>query len=92
MLKSPGYGSAIGYPGVMQCTWTLRAPTADRSITIVFEAFQLEQNKDFLTVSYHFKTKKAFHNMGFAKMSSGIIGQRRPRSDCAFAQSGLGLR
>ena len=51
VLSSPGYGTPLGYPGYMQCSWTLRAPSEDRSITIVFEDFDLELDMDFLTVS-----------------------------------------
>ena len=50
-LQSPAYGSLIGYPGVMECKWTLKAPSSDRSITLVFETFELEKDEDFLHVS-----------------------------------------
>ena len=50
-LQSPAYGSVIGYPGVMECKWTLKAPSSDRSITLVFETFELEKDEDFLYVS-----------------------------------------
>lgn len=52
-LSSPGYGTSTGYPGVMECTWTLRAPSEDRSISVVFEAFDIEKDMDFLTVNIY---------------------------------------
>jgi hypothetical protein len=48
-LWSPGYGTTNSYPDLMKCQWTLNAPSDDRSITVKFDDFDLEQ-ADNITV------------------------------------------
>lgn len=51
-LSSPGYGTSKSYPDLMECSWTLYAPSEDRSVTVVFEDFDLEEDVMMVCVVY----------------------------------------
>ncbi|KAH3893700.1 hypothetical protein DPMN_017850, partial [Dreissena polymorpha] len=50
-LSSPGYSTPKSYPPLSSCQWRINAPSADRSVTVIFNDFQLHTS-DKLMVTY----------------------------------------
>jgi len=48
VVTSPGFG-ASHYPDMMTCTWRI-LPASGKSVQLRFEAFSLEEDKDYLKV------------------------------------------
>ncbi|XP_053372552.1 uncharacterized protein LOC123561174 isoform X2 [Mercenaria mercenaria] len=73
VVSSPGYGTVKSYPDLMECSWTLYAPSAERSVTVIFDYFDLEQMDTVTvtqsngTVSSH--TGSSLHKQSFTSES-----------------------
>ncbi|XP_052805279.1 uncharacterized protein LOC128234798 isoform X2 [Mya arenaria] len=50
-FASPGYGTMKSYPHLTTCRWRIEAPSADRSVTVIFNEFNMHSS-DNITVTY----------------------------------------
>lgn len=70
-LSSPGYGTISSYPELAVCKWTLYAPSVNRSVSVIFDVFQLEQLDELqITLSNGMSTRYTLNTLQNRMVSS----------------------
>ncbi|KAL4228532.1 CUB and sushi domain-containing protein 2 [Mactra antiquata] len=52
VVTSPGYNTPMSYPDLMVCTWRINAPSLNRSVTVLFDSFDIHPT-DTVRINYN---------------------------------------